>query len=526
MARTPTLNFDRGTLILHPPPRGKGWMDYATWDDRVEKFRIPAIRYRSLVEALQAEDVNFIDEAKQFYPIDLVPSLEMEPYPHQTEALAAWKLAGRQGVVVLPTAAGKTYLAQMAMQSTPRTTLIVVPTLDLMHQWYAHLVAAFPDAEVGLLGGGSRDRTAILVATYDSAAIHAETLGNQYALIVFDECHHLPTDFNRVIAEYAIAPYRLGLSATPERTDGKHADLNILIGQEVYRKRAEDLAGKALAEHEIVQIKVKLSQLERERYNQLIQTRNDFLKQSRISLGSLQGWQMFVQMSARSQSGRRAMLAHREAKDIALGTDGKLRILVNLLAEHYPARILIFTADNATVYRISQELLIPAITHQTPVKERHEILTKFREGKYNTLVASHVLNEGVDVPAASVAIILSGTGSAREYIQRLGRVLRKGNIENKQAILYEVVAEDTSEEGTSARRRGGAGGAGGEKERKGNLHVVYGSGKERSLKAAEQLEINYSTGSSKSKIQNSDVTDRVTDASPKRGGDNSEETED
>ncbi len=97
-------------------------------------------------------------------------------------------------------------------------------------------------------------------------------------------------------------------------------------------------------------------------------------------------------------------------------------------------------------------------------KERHEILTKFREGKYNTLVASHVLNEGVDVPAASVAIILSGTGSAREYTQRLGRILRKGNIENKQAILYEVVAEDTSEEGTSARRRGErrAGEAGGE----------------------------------------------------------------
>jgi superfamily II DNA or RNA helicase len=532
MPRTPTLTFDRGTLILHPPPRGKAWMDYATWDDRVEKFRIPAIRYRSLVEALQAEDVNFIDEAKEFYPLDLVSSLEMEPYAHQSEALAAWKLAGRQGVVVLPTAAGKTYLAQMAIQSTPRTTLIVVPTLDLMHQWYAHLVAAFPDAEVGLLGGGSRDKTAILVATYDSAAIHAEAIGNQYALIVFDECHHLPTDFNRVIAEYAIAPYRLGLSATPERTDGKHADLNILIGQEVYRKRAEDLAGKALAEHEIVQIKVKLSQLERERYNQLIQTRNDFLKQSRISLGSLQGWQMFVQMSARSQGGRRAMLAHREAKDIALGTDGKLRILANLLAEHYPARILIFTADNATVYRISQELLIPAITHQTPVKERHEILTKFREGTYNTLVASHVLNEGVDVPAASVAIILSGTGSAREYTQRLGRVLRKGNIENKQAILYEVVAEDTSEEGTSARRRGerkagGAGEAGGEKERKENLRVVYGSGKEKSLKAAEQLEINYSIQNPKSKIQNSaDVTDRIIDASPKRRGDHSEETED
>ncbi|MDV2994203.1 MAG: ATP-dependent RNA helicase RhlB [Chroococcidiopsis sp. SAG 2025] len=454
MPRTPTLSFDRGTLILHPPPRGKSWVDYATWDDRVEKFRIPAIQYRQVVEALQAEGSYFSDEAKAFEPLELSPSMEMEPYPHQSEALAAWKLAGRRGVVVLPTAAGKTYLAQLAMQATPRSTLIVVPTLDLMHQWYAHLTAAFPDVEVGLLGGGSRDRTPILVSTYDSAAIHAEALGNRYALLIFDECHHLPTDFNRVIAEYAIAPYRLGLTATPERTDGKHSDLNLLIGQEIYRKTAADLAGKALAEHEVVQIKVKLSQHERDRYNQLIQTRNDFLREAKISLGSLKGWQLFVQASARSAAGRRAMLAHRQAKEIALGTDGKIRILADLLAEHYPERTLIFTADNATVYRISQEFLIPAITHQTPVKERHEVLTKFREGEYKTLIASHVLNEGVDVPAARIAIILSGTGSAREYIQRLGRILRKGKDKDKFALMYEVVAEDTSEERTSVRRRG------------------------------------------------------------------------
>lgn len=504
MARTPTLTFDRGTLIVHPPPKGKAWINYATWDDRVEKFRIPAIDYRSLIEALQAEGASFVDQAKAFEPLELVPSMEMEPYLHQTEALTAWKQAGRKGVVVLPTAAGKTYLAQLAMESTPRSTLIVVPTLDLMHQWYAQLKTTFPDAEVGLLGGGSRDRTAILVATYDSAAIHAESLGNRYALLIFDECHHLPTDFNRVIAEYAIAPYRLGLTATPERTDGKHADLNILIGAEVYRKSAEELAGNALAKHEVVQIKVKLSQQERDRYNQLIQLRNDFLRSAKISLGSLKGWQIFVQASARSQAGRRAMLAHREAKEIALGTDGKLRILANLIAQHYPERTLIFTADNATVYRISQELLIPAITHQTPVKERHEILTLFREGKYKFLVASHVLNEGVDVPAASVAIILSGTGSAREYIQRLGRILRKGQDKDKFALLYEVVAEDTSEEGTSLRRRGEQGSRGAEEK-------------------VRQLEI---VPSQTIYGVNSNVTKRVADASVEWGSDNPEEIED
>ena len=454
MPRIPKLKFDRGTLILHPPPRGKVWLEYATWDDRVEKFRIPAIYYRPLVEAMQREDVNFVDEAKEFYSLELNSGFELEPYTHQQEALQAWKQSQRQGVVVLPTAAGKTYLAQMAMQATPRTTLIVVPTLDLMHQWYAQLEAAFPDIELGLLGGGSRDRTPILIATYNSAAIHAETIGNKYAFLIFDECHHLPTDFFKVIAEFAIAPYRLGLTATPERTDGSHRFLDSLIGKIVYRKSAQELSGGALAQHKIVSIKVKLSQQERTKYDRAIKTRNDFLRQSNISLSSLEGWQLFVQASARSSQGRRAMLAHREAKEIALGTDAKLRILVDLISKHYPERILIFTNDNATVYRISQQFLIPAITYQTPVKERHDILKRFKAGEYKTIVASHVLNEGVDVPDARIAIILSGTGSTREYIQRLGRVLRKGTEQNKQAILYEVVTEDTSEERTSQRRRG------------------------------------------------------------------------
>ncbi|MBD1822288.1 DEAD/DEAH box helicase [Cyanobacteria bacterium FACHB-DQ100] len=452
MPRMPCLSYDRGTLILHPPPRGKAWVEFAVWDDRIEKFRIPANQYRELVLALRSEGTEIDDRAKGFDAIELVSSVEMEPYPHQKEALAAWKNAGRLGVVVLPTAAGKTYLAQLAIQSTQRSTLIMVPTLDLMHQWYANLCAAFPDVEIGLLGGGSRDRTPILIATYDSAAINAETLGNQYALLVFDECHHLPSSFNRVIAEYAIAPYRLGLTATPERSDGKHEDLKLLIGEEVYRKTAEELSGSALAKHEAIQIKVSLSKHERERYDQLIQIRNAFLKESNIYLSNAQGWQRFVQASARSTAGRRAMLAHREAKSIAFGTEGKLRVLADLLARHYPERTLIFTDDNATVYRISQDLLIPAITHQTPVKERHEILTKFKQGEYRSLVASRVLNEGVDVPEASIAIVLSGTGSAREYIQRMGRILRKSKDPTKLAILYEVVAEDTNEEGVSRRR--------------------------------------------------------------------------
>ena len=95
------------------------------------------------LEAMRAEGVTVTDKAKSFTELTLNVGLAQTPYPHQTEALTAWKQAGRRGVVVLPTGAGKTYVAQLAMEATPRSTLILVPTLDLMHQWYAHLTAAF-----------------------------------------------------------------------------------------------------------------------------------------------------------------------------------------------------------------------------------------------------------------------------------------------------------------------------------------------------------------------------------------------
>ena len=67
MSRLPKLKYDRGTLLLHPPPKGKVWMEFATWDDRVEKFRIPACQYRPLVENLRAAGIEFVDEAKAFF---------------------------------------------------------------------------------------------------------------------------------------------------------------------------------------------------------------------------------------------------------------------------------------------------------------------------------------------------------------------------------------------------------------------------------------------------------------------------
>jgi superfamily II DNA or RNA helicase len=128
-----------------------------------------------------------------------------------------------------------------------------------------------------------------------------------------------------------------------------------------------------------------------------------------------------------------------------------MEVLKELLLEHPSEQTIIFTQHNKLVHRIARTFLIPAITHTTFKDERRQILTSFHDGEYRMIVTSKVLDEGVDVPDASQAIILSGTGSSREFIQRLGRVLRKR--EGKLARLTEIVTRDTTETGMSHRRK-------------------------------------------------------------------------
>jgi superfamily II DNA or RNA helicase len=325
---------------------------------------------------------------------------------------------------------------------------VVVPTIDLMNQWYDLLLSTF-NAEIGLIGGGFYEIGAITVTTYASAFRHQERLGNQFGLVIFDEAHHLPSEGYKYAAEFALAPFRLGLTATPDRADGNDSLLENLVGKFVYRLEAQQLAGEYLADYTIERIEVDLSEDERNAYQRERAIYTDFKRTKNLPYGQ-EGWRMFLIHSAKSEDGRRAMKAYRNSKKIALGTAGKMRVLQDLLVRHRRDKVLIFTHENEMVYRISQNYLVPAITHETNVKERKFWLDAFNRGDVLTLATSKVLNEGVNIPDASVAIILSGSGSSREHIQRLGRILRKKA--DKQAVLYEVVARNTTEEYTSQRR--------------------------------------------------------------------------
>lgn len=438
------LYFDRGTIAVG----GNVRVPNTAWDARSNCYRGQAMYYKDVIEYLKSSGLDFSDSVLDLVPCpNLQSKVELRDY--QENALRAWIRAGYKGTIVLPTGSGKTVVAIKAISHLNQAALVVVPTLDLVEQWRRRLQEEF-QVDIGVYGGGEHDLKAVTVATYDTAYLRAEELGNKFKLIIFDEVHHLPSPGYSNIAEMFASPYRLGLTATYEREDGLHAELPKLVGGKIFEIEVERLAGKHLAEYDLKIIPTRLTEEEKEEYGRHYSKYLNYLRASKIVLRNHADFQRLIMRSGRDPKAREALLARHKARVIALNSASKLQVLKDILKRHEGERILIFTEHNELVHRISKEFLIPSITHKTPKEEREWNLNNFRAGKYKAIVTSKVLDEGVDVPEASVGVILSGTGSTREYRQRLGRILRKK--EGKRATLYEIVSEKTTEVRTSKRR--------------------------------------------------------------------------
>ena len=158
------INFDKGTLILQDVPEAlQTHLPDIRWDERTLTFRAPAYRYRHIISQLRAHDIPYQDTARQFTAESFMHQKLLTPYPYQTEAIDAWHANGKRGVVTLPTGAGKTFIAILLIADTQRPTLVHVPTIDLMHQWYTVLTEYFGQ-EIGRYGGGYHELRKLVAA--------------------------------------------------------------------------------------------------------------------------------------------------------------------------------------------------------------------------------------------------------------------------------------------------------------------------------------------------------------------------
>ncbi|HJN77679.1 MAG TPA: DEAD/DEAH box helicase family protein [Myxococcota bacterium] len=442
------VRWNRGTLVLEgvsPQAMPPGFV----WDDRVRRPRGEARLYHDTVLALHRAGTPYRDEARGWATLERPHTTPKTARSYQSEAFEAWREAGRRGVVSLPTGSGKSFVAELCIADTKRPTLVVAPTIDLCTQWQRNLAAAFGDP-IGGLGGGQHALEDITVSTYDSAYIHMERYGDRFGLVVFDEVHHLPAQAYAQIAEMMLAPYRLGLSATVERQDGAHLDLASLVGPTIYEKGIKELSGHVLADYRVQRVTVEMGPDRQAEYDENMARYRGFIASRGIRLGGRNGWQRFLMEAARSKQGRAALRSHRETRRLMHATPAKLDALDQILEQHRGQRVIVFTNDNATVYRISRDFLVPCITHRTGTDERRRVLEAFSAGEYTVIATSRVLNEGVDIPEAQVGVVLSGSATVREHVQRLGRILRP--FEGKEAVLYELVTEGTTEVRHSERR--------------------------------------------------------------------------
>lgn len=449
-----TLRFDRGTL------RVDGLADLSqplaaldvTWDRRTATHRAPPWRHAALLDQLQRSKRPFVDRVPARWRTSSADWQAVELRPYQQAALTAWERSGRRGLVVMPTGSGKTRLALGAMARLGCSTLCLVPTRVLLHQWQ-QAIAQLYRGKVGLWGDGIREPAPLTVMTFESAYRNMPRLGHRYELLVVDEAHHFGGGMRDEALEMSVAHHRLGLTATPPVSETAQHELERLIGPLVFRTNVADLTGTYLADFDLHVIHVALDPDERAAYTHARQIFGAWYAAFR-RVAPFAEWKDVVATAQKTPEGRAAMTAWRKSRRIIAFTRGKAATLEALLAERHGSRILVFTSDNRTAYAIARKNLVMPLTCDIGRKERGEMLALFARGELRGLVSSRVLNEGLDVPEADVGIVVGGTrGGTGEHVQRIGRVLRPAP--GKRATIYEIVADNTIEVRHAEQRRQG-----------------------------------------------------------------------
>lgn len=376
-----------------------------------------------------------------------------KPEQHQVTALDSWRKSGYRGILKHATGSGKTITALLAIAehvAAGAPALVLVPSQLLQEQWAKEIRENIPGAVLLLAGGGSvrwKERYALaahtssslsgqsritlaVMATAASREFTSKLQAGDHLLVVADEVHQIGSpEYSQIMA--VNAGRRLGLSATPERYSDPMGTAKLLgyfgpILDPVVTLQ-DAIAAKRLVPYEYQVHGVRLSNEEAEEWKQ-ISKRINYLVGSTDSSGVL------------SEEAKRLIIRRSR---IAKKAIAKTSEAVRIIKEHYrePERWLVYCEDiqhMQDVARVLSQAGIRSTSYHSSMSADKKATLDWFEQSGGVLLAVRCLDEGIDIPRVSHALILASSQNPRQFIQRRGRILRK-HPQKEFAVLHDIL---------------------------------------------------------------------------------------
>lgn len=374
--------------------------DTESWVREGSEAEIKRILYEEGYPVRDARDLDIGD------PLDIDLSLDLREYQRE------WvdRFTGQKaGVLVGPPGSGKTVAGMGAMAAIGGETLVLVPSRELASQWRESLLehtSLSPD-RIGEYHGGTKEIRPVTIATYQTAGMerHRRLFDERrWGLIVYDECHHVPAPIYKRSTNLQ-SKHRLGLSATPVRESDDEAEIFTLIGPPIGTD-----------------------------WSSLFEA--GFVMEPDVEI-------RYVPWRSETAESEYASAVGYERRQVAAQNSAKLDEIRHLLDAHSDEKTLLFVDWLEQGKNYEEALDVPFLSGETRYAKRERLLSEFRHGTRDRLIVSRVGDEGIDLPAATVAIIASGLGgSRRQGAQRAGRTMRPVG----GAQVYVLATRGTDEE--------------------------------------------------------------------------------
>jgi len=427
------------------------------WNNDIPKIQIydfPAAAQAKLCK-IAKDDIESIDWGSFKQKKKSIST--RKPFEHQLKAIENWKANGNRGIFQHATGSGKTFTAITALREhtlSGMPVLILVPSKLLLRQWTKELKDEIPEAIILKAGDGNNSwkkanilkdfsindnslEPRIILSTMQTASSQnfiEKIVGGQHLMLVADEVHQTGSHENSKIFDIN-AGKRLGLSATPIRygdPEGTQKMLSYFGGVvEPIFTLADAIKSGRLVEYEYHPYEVHLTADESEEWKELSnQISREIAKSPKDNNGK-------CQMSIRAR-----MLLIKRSR-IAKKAKAKIALAEKIFSTEYAEgdKWLVYCEDQyqlSIIFSKLKELGLHVNEYHTSMSSDMDATLEWFKTHGGILVSIRCLDEGVDIPDITHALILASSQNPRQFIQRRGRILRKAP-EKLKAVLYDAI---------------------------------------------------------------------------------------